>query len=270
MAMSGGWIGILFHRVETNRNLLKNLVVRDLKHRYVGSIGGFVWSFVHPLVLLVSYTFVFSVIFQIRLGAGYGTESFPIYLFCGILPWLMFQDTLVRSCSAITDNAALITKTIIPAEVLPIAITISNLVHHLIGLAILLVVLVLFEGVHLSVFWILLYLPMMLALAQGMGWMLSSLNVFFRDTMQVLNILLIFWFWFTPIFYPADRIPAGFQFLAAINPMAVVVTGYRNALLEIAQPSPFHVLMLLAWSVAFFVAGALFFRQAKPAFGDVL
>ena len=135
-------------KLSANRNLIKNLVLRDLKHRYVGSMGGFLWSVIHPIVLLVSYTFVFTVIFKNRLGPEYGTNHFSIFLFCGILPWLLFQDTVMRNCSVITDNAPLITKTIIPAEILPISITLSNLIHHLIGLGLLLGALVLFYDIH--------------------------------------------------------------------------------------------------------------------------
>src|SRR5688572_32626368 len=160
----------LFRKLAANRNLLKNLIVRDLKHRYVGSIGGFLWSVIHPVVLLVSYTFVFSVVFPPQMGPEFGTDSFAIFILCGLLPWLLFSDTIVRNCSVISDNAPLITKTIIPAEILPISVTISNLVHHMIGLAILLVVMVAFYSIHLSVFWILLYMVMLLMLAQGLGW----------------------------------------------------------------------------------------------------
>src|SRR5262245_26775115 len=123
----------LFRKLATNRNLLKNLVVRDLKHRYVGSIGGFLWSVVHPIVLLVSYVFIFAV-FRPDMGPNFGTDSFAIFVLCGLLPWILFSDTIIRNCSVISDNAPLITKTIIPAEILPIAITISNLIHHLIGM----------------------------------------------------------------------------------------------------------------------------------------
>src|SRR5262245_27352163 len=106
----------LFRKLSTNRNLIKSLVMRDLKHDYVGSMAGFLWSVIHPVVLLVSYTFVFTVVFNRPIGPEYGTEHFSIFLFCGILPWLLFQDTVIRNCSVITDNAPLITKTIIPAE----------------------------------------------------------------------------------------------------------------------------------------------------------
>src|SRR5881296_837334 len=199
---------LIFKKLVANRNLLKNLVLRDLKHRYVGSMGGFLWSVIHPLVLLVSYTFVFSVILRLKLGPGSGTDSFAIFLFCGLLPWLLFSDTVMRNCSAITDNAPLITKTIIPAEILPVAITLSNLVHHLIGLTILIAALGIFYDVHLSALWIFLYMPLLLMFAQGLGWIVAGLHVFVRDTIQGLDILLFLWLWFTPVFYSADLVPA--------------------------------------------------------------
>src|SRR5215510_5420836 len=143
----------LFRKLAANRSLLKNLIVRDLKHRYVGSIGGFLWSVIHPIVLLVSYTFVFSVILGAPMGPELGTDSFAIFVLCGLLPWMLFSDTIVRNCSVISDNAPLVTKTIISAEILPIAITISNLIHHLIGLAILLVVMLTFYSLHASALW---------------------------------------------------------------------------------------------------------------------
>src|SRR5215467_8368309 len=128
----------LVKKLNANRNLLKNLILRDLKHRYVGSMGGFLWSVIHPIVLLISYTFVFGVVLRAKLGIETGTTNFAIFLICGYLPWMLFSDTLMRNCSVIPDNAPLITKTVIPPEVLPISITISNLVHHIIGLGILL------------------------------------------------------------------------------------------------------------------------------------
>src|ERR1043165_5653731 len=99
---------------------------------------------------------------------------------CGLLPWILFSDTIVGNCSVISDNAPLITKTVIPAEILPLSVTISNIVHHIIGLAILLGVMLIFYSVHLSAFWILLYLAMLVLLAQGLGWIVAGLHVFVR------------------------------------------------------------------------------------------
>jgi lipopolysaccharide transport system permease protein len=261
---------LLLKKLTGNRNLLKNLVLRDLKHRYVGSIGGFVWSVIHPLVLLISYTFVFTVVFPQTLGPELGTDSFAIFVLCGLLPWLLFSDTLVRNCSVISDNAPLITKTVIPAEILPISITISNLVHHLIGLTILLTIMVLFYSIHLSALWIVLYMAMLLMLAQGLGWILAGLHVFVRDTIQALQILIFLWFWFTPVLYSTNQLPEEFRFFSNLNPMAIIVTGYRNALLDVPQPGPAQIAFVFAASIAVFVLGGLLFKQAKPAFPDVL
>jgi lipopolysaccharide transport system permease protein len=260
----------LYRKLAANRNLLKNLILRDLKHRYVGSIGGFLWSVIHPVVLLVSYTFIFGVIFRPDMGPEFGTNSFAIFVLCGLLPWILFSDTIVRNCSVISDNAPLITKTIIPAEILPISITISNLIHHLIGLAILLGVMTALYGVQFSALWIFLYMFMLLLLAQGLGWIVAGLHVFLRDTIQALQIVLLLWFYFTPILYTIERVPKNFRSLALLNPMALIVTGYRSSLLHLAQPGALQIAIVLGASIGVFILGALFFRQAKPAFPDVL
>jgi ABC-type polysaccharide/polyol phosphate export permease len=257
-------------KLAANRNLIKNLVLRDLKHRYVGSMAGFLWSVIHPLVLLVSYTFVFTVIFKNRPGPEHGTDSFAIFLFCGFLPWLLFQDTIIRNCSSITENAPLITKTVIPAEILPISITISNLIHHLIGMAILLAAMLVFSDIHLSTLWVILYLPILLMLAQGLGWIVAGLHVFLRDTIQALQILMFLWFWFTPILYPIESVPENFRYIFRLNPVAVIVTGYRSSLLHLNQPGLTPTIAVLLVSIAVFILGGLLFRQTKPAFPDVL
>src|SRR5262245_53565069 len=262
----------LFQKLAANRSLLKNLIIRDLKHRYVGSAGGFLWSVIHPLVLLVSYTFIFGIVFQTQMGPEYGTRSFAVFVLCGLLPWILFSDTIVRNCSVISDNAPLITKTVIPAEILPISITISNLIHHLIGLGILLAVLTIFHSVHFSVLWVLLYMVMLLMLAQGLGWIVAGLHVFLRDTIQALQIVMLFWFYFTPILYTLDTpgVPDNFRHFAGLNPMALIVGGYRSSLLHLQQPSAFQIAAVFGVSLVVLVVGALLFRQAKPAFPDVL
>jgi lipopolysaccharide transport system permease protein len=227
------------------------------------------WSVVQPAAQLLTYWFAFSVVFQARPAAAGPNVSVPLFLFCGILPWFLFIDIVVRSCSVITDNAALITKTIIPAEILPIAITLSNLVNHAIGLAVLLVVLAISGTISLSAVGLLLYLPILVLFAQGLGWIVAGLQVFLRDTIQMVQLAMSVLFWLTPIMYSADRLK-GFASLAMLNPVAVVVTGYRNSLLGLNHPSLNQVVAAAAVSACVFVAGALLFKQTKPAFADVL
>jgi ABC-type polysaccharide/polyol phosphate export permease len=251
------------------RYLIWNFVVRDLKGRYIGSLMGFLWSVVHPFVLLISYTFVFSIVFKIR-PTTLATDNFAVFLFCGILPWLYFQDTLVRSCSCVQENANLIRKTIFPSEILPVSLVISNLAFHLISVAVLLVVLLWMGLLQWTALLVPLLLLPLMVLCLGLGWILAALQVFLRDTLQVLSVALIFWFWFTPIFYSVGMVPRSFQPILQLNPLAAVVEGYRACLLEGAMPSLSGLGLVWAWALAAFVLGGYVFRNTKREFIDVL
>jgi len=251
------------------RHLIWTFVARDLKARYVGSLMGFFWSVIHPLVLLISYTFVFSIVFKIRPNLAQ-MDNFAVFLFCGILPWLYFQDTVVRSCSSVVDQAHLIRKTLFPSEVLPVTLALSNLVTHLVGFLILLLVLLYMGTIGWALLLLPVYLALLMLLALGLGWLLAVLQVFLRDTAQIVSVLLVFWFWFTPIFYELEMVPESFRFWIRMNPLSHVVEGYRTILLENRVPELGSWCWLAAWSLGAFVAGGILFRSTKREFVDVL
>jgi lipopolysaccharide transport system permease protein len=259
------------HKIYVQRSLIRSFVVRDLKARYIGSFMGLFWSVIHPIVLLVSYTFVFSVILGVRPPPDAGTTSFPLFLFCSILPWLFFQDVLQRSSTIIIDSTNLVTKTLFPSEILPLVVLLSGLVNHLIGFAILLCIIFFVLGkVSLFILLIPLYLFLLMLFTLGISWFVASLNVFVRDVSQVLSVILTFWFWFTPIFYSTNRFPPKLLFLIRFNPLAHVVAGYRDCLLRMCMPDRSVLIILAVASVAVFAAGGLFFRKTKREFVDVL
>jgi len=258
-------------KIYVQRGLIRTFVVRDLKARYIGSFMGLFWSIIHPIVLLVSYTFVFSVIFKHRPLPDTGTTSFPLFLFCSILPWLFFQETLQRSSTVILENANLVTKTLFPSEILPLTVLLSSLVNHLIGFAILLCIIFFTIGkVTLFILLIPVYFFFLMLFTLGISWFLSSLNVFVRDVSQVLSVILTFWFWFTPIFYSLDLFPRRLLFLMRWNPMAHVVIGYRDCLLRMKMPDLGILALFAALSLVIFATGGLFFRKTKRDFVDVL
>ncbi|MEW5974428.1 MAG: ABC transporter permease [Acidobacteriota bacterium] len=258
-------------KIIQHRGLIRNMVMRDLKSRYVGSAMGFFWSVIHPLVLLISYTFVFSVVLKQPLGPEAGTTSFAVYLFCGILPWLVFQETLTRSSNVLVDHANLITKTLFPAEILPVSILLANLVNHLIGVGIFLVVVLIYQqSISLLLLLVPVYLLALLLFSLGLSWFVSSVQVFMRDTAQIVTVILTFWFWFTPIFFPESRLPAQFAFLMRLNPLAEVVIAYRKCFLSFEFPSLYGLLFLYGMAILTFVSGGLFFRYTKRSFADVL
>jgi ABC-type polysaccharide/polyol phosphate export permease len=253
------------------RALLYQLVRRDFEQRYVGSAAGWLWAVIHPLVLLLSWTFVFQVCIKVPLPRGEVTQSYAMFLICGYLPWLVFQETVQRSASSLVEHSNLITKTIFPSEMIPLSICVSALLSHLftLGLVIAAVALTL---KHFSITLLLLpfYMFLLALIAVGIGWLVSSLHVYIRDTAQVVTVVMTLWFWLTPIFISPEMYPERLRFLLAWNPMAYLVRAYRDRLLSFRLPAMEDFLILALFGLCAFVAGGLTFRHLKRGFADVL
>ena len=260
-----------FWNLINNRSLIYQLVRRDFEQRYIGSYIGWLWGVIHPLVLLGVYTFVFAYAFGMRLPQGEVTDSYPLFLFAGMLPWLLFSETLQRSSSALTEYANLIKKTVFPAEIVPLGIFLSTWISHLLGLT-LLVVVIGIRNQEISASLLLLpgYFFLLGLLSLGLAWIFSALNVYLRDTAQVLSVILTAWFWLTPIFLFEAQFPQPISDILRLNPMVYVVRGYRECILGGSIPSGADFLTLAAFAMISFVAGGLFFRHMKLGFADVL
>ncbi len=253
------------------RNLLLQLVRRDFQQRFIGSAAGWLWGIIHPLVLLMSWYFVFQICLKTPLPKGEVTGNYALFLFCGFLPWMLFQDTVQRSASSLLDHANLITKTIFPSEIVPVSIYLSSLINHLIALSLALALVGAFTK-HISVWMLTLpvYIILIGLLAIGLGWIVAGLHVYLRDTSQVLMVVLTFWFWITPIFIDEEYFPPQFRFLLRANPLSFLVRAYRDRLLSDRHPSLREMAIIAAYAVTAFVLGGLFFRHLKRGFADVL
>ena len=251
------------------RALVAQLVRRDFEKRYVGSVAGWLWGVVHPLVQLVVWYYVFVVC--MKQPPPPGSDSYLLFLFCGFLPWMLFQETVTRSAASMVENANLITKTVFPSEVLPVSVFLSSLIHHLIGLALALVALLIIDR-HISskIFFLPIYMIFVGLLGIGVGWIVSSLQVYLRDTVQVLAVVMMLWFWVTPIMISEDRVPARFKALVELNPLRWIVRAYRDRLLSSAWPHWQEFVVMAASSASVFILGGLFFRHLKRGFADVL
>ena len=163
------------------------------------------------------------------------------------------------------------TKTLFPSEILPLTALLSGFINHLIGFAILLCIIFFTLGkVSLFILLVPVYLFLLMLFTLGLSWFVASLNVFVRDVSQILSVILTFWFWFTPIFYSMDRFPPKLLFLVSLNPLAHVVTGYRDCLLRMRMPDLGVLAILAAVCLSVFAAGGLFFRKTKREFADIL
>ncbi len=253
------------------RMLIYQLVRRDFEQRFVGSAAGWVWGLIHPVVLLASWVFVFQLCMHTKLPPNEVTQNYPLFLFCGFLPWLLFQETVTRSASSLLDHSNLIKKTVFPSEIVPVSIFLSSLINHLLALVLVVAVVGIVVG-HFSMWMLLLPVYMLLVglFSVGVGWIVSSLQVYLRDTAQVLSVALTFWFWITPIMIDEQKFPKQVHFLLRLNPLAFIVRAYRDRLLSYRFPSLHDLFLVTAFSVTAFVVGGLFFRHLKRGFADVL
>ncbi len=256
------------------RTLLYQMVRRDFQNRFVGSVAGWVWGLVHPLVQMLSWAFIFEWCFRVPLPEGEVTQSYTMFLFCGYLPWMLFHETLTRSANCLIDHSNLITKTVFPSEVIPISVFLSAMVSHLLALALVVVTALVWVG-RVSGMSVLLPLYMLLTglLAVGLGWIVASLQVYLRDTAQFVSVTLTLWFWATPIMIAENQVPEQFWYVRWIlryNPMSYVVKAYRERLLSYRLPDLEEMLLLTAYAVTAFFVGGLFFRHLKRGFADVL
>lgn len=258
--------GSLFARnLIERRTLIVQLVKRDFHQRYVGSSAGWLWSLIHPLVLLASYTFVFDIVMKS------GQPHYPLVLFAGMLPWLLFAETVQRSSGSLVEQANLITKTMFPSEIVPIAVFLSLLISHVLTVVLFAVVAGLILG-HMNA--TLLFLPAFVLFlgmyAIGLGWIAAALQVYLRDTAQFVAVIMTFWMWVTPIFLQEKQFPARVRFVIQMNPLAYVVRAYREMLLGQAMPSMADLGWIALFGTVTFVLGGLVFRYLKRGFADVL
>lgn len=254
-----------------HRVMLSGVVRRDLHTRYAGSVLGLSWALLHPLLHFALYFVVFSWIFQVKFTEQASGGAFAWYLLAGLLPWLAFQDGLVRAASVIVDYGGLVKGMRFPAVVLVAGSVCASFVNFLIGLAAFVVVLLIIGQLTWTTLpFVVVLFMLQLALTLGLGLLAASFYVFLRDTMPILQMGLMIWFYLTPIIYPPSYVPPWLTPLFHWNPLTAMVTFYRATLLEGALPALAGLLPLVVWTIAAGVAGSVLFRKVEPGFADVL
>ena len=248
------------------RALISNLVIRDLKVRYKNSVLGVLWSLMNPLLMMIVFTVVFTIMAPVRSAS---LQNFPVFVLCALLPWNFFASSVIGSTASIVGNAALLKKVYFPREILPLSLILANLINFLIALIVLFVVLLLFQ-IPLTIW--LIFLPVVIIIqiifTLGIGLFLSSVNVFYRDTQQVLDVVMLAWFFMTPIFYPLSVLPRSYEVFGftldvwrlayILNPMASLIASYRVILIDGAPPAPDFlartaitagIILLIGWAM---------------------
>ena len=263
------FVGLYKYRV-----LIQNLVSRELKARYRGTILGFLWSFFNPLLLMIVYTIVFGFIIPARFpGLGESRLFYALFLFCGVLPWTWFASSSLESANVLMVQGNLIKKILFPVEILPIVVVTSNFVHFLFGLPILF----LFALLMLKKFTVyVLFFPVVILVqfvfSLGFSLIVSSLTFHFRDVKDILSNMLTLWFFCSPIIYPMtfETIQRNkwLRLMLDLNPMTHIMQGYQNCLFfgEMIRWRRLGVTLLV--SLVLFVIGYAIFDRLRDSFPE--
>jgi lipopolysaccharide transport system permease protein/teichoic acid transport system permease protein len=252
------------------KNLIFLMAKREVRTQYVGSILGFIWTFINPIIMISVFWVVFSLGFRVQ---PKNDVPFVVWLTAGMSAWFVFSDIVHGSAGAIVSNAHLIKKTLFYSQILPVIKVVSCLITHLVFLLVL-IGLIVFQKLPFSLYFFqfFYYVFCMSYLALGFGWIVSALNPFIRDIGQIVGVVLQIGFWATPIFWDISIMPIKLQTLIKLNPMFYVVQGYRDSFIYF-QPfyrHPYQTVYFWIVSTAIFIFGALIFKKLKPQFAEVL
>lgn len=256
----------LFKEIYAYREMIASLVRKDLRGRYKGSVFGFLWTFINPLLQLLVYTLVFSAVLR------FGIEKYYLFLFVALVPWMFFAACISTGAGIINAEQNLIVKIDFPREVIPIYFVTSNFINMLYCFIIVIAV-VIISGIKISLTaW--LCLPVIMAveyiMALGLCFLLSAVGVYFRDLQHIMGIIGMAWYFLTPIFYPIEMVTESMIPIFMLNPMTPVIIAYRDVLYYGKVPELFTLLHATAFGIVILIIGLIVFGQLKKRFAEVL
>jgi lipopolysaccharide transport system permease protein len=255
-----------------HQSLIQQLAKREVSSRYRGSVMGFFWTLLNPLLMLTIYTFIFGYVFKMRWGeVELGDGNFALTLFCGLIIHAMFAECITRAPGLISSNVNYVKKVVFPIEILPWVTLYAAFFHALMSLLILtLVNLVLNGSVPLTILWLpVVFLPYMLFLI-GCLWFFSALGVFLSDIQQLMGVLTTALLFMSPVFYPVSALPAVLQELIYLNPLTLIMEQCRNIFLWNRMPDLEMLGIYALVSLAIAIIGFAMFQKSRRGFADVL
>ncbi|MGE0470212.1 MAG: ABC transporter permease [Nitrospira sp.] len=255
----------------TNHSLLCSLAMRDIQMRYRGTMLGFLWAAIFPLMMLAVYAFVFGGVFNARWGNSGGMKDFVLMLYCGLIVHAVFSETLTRSPAAIFSNPSYVKKVVFPLELLTVSHLASAVFNALIGLVLLcLLLLIQYQSIPFTAFYVPLVFAPVLVLIVGLAWFLAAIGVFFRDVGQMIGVIMSVLLFLSPVFYPTSSAPAVAQKLIYLNPLTYPIEELRAVLIFGNQPDWPYWFAYSAVSMIVAIGGLWVFQSSRPAFADVI
>lgn len=257
---------LMFCNIYRYREMLINMVRRELRGKYKGSILGFLWTFINPLLQLVVYTIVFSNIMRM------GVSNYEIFLFVALIPWMFFSTSVLSGAGSIIYNQSLVTKIYFPREILPLSVVTSNFIN-MIYCSVIVLVVVLFYHMNLNLeVWFMLPVIAFIEyiLVIGIVLIVSALTVYFRDLEHILGIIIMAWQFLTPVMYPESFVPSQYQAILYLNPMTPIIISFRDVLYYGKMPVVENLVYAFLWSLIIFICGFLLFGKLQKDFAEEL
>ena len=241
------WVNNLIKEIKAifeQRHILKDMVVKEQKAKYTGSILGLAWAIIIPILIMAVISFVFGIVLKMEI------ERFPLFVLSAILPWMFFAAALSNATNSILNQKHLLRQFTFNIEILPLSSILADLLNFLLGWIVIIPIFLFFKlkvVYLLPSLCIIVFLHLLFTI--GLGIALSILNVFFRDIGQLLGIALMFWFWITPIFYSVDIIPLSYRWIYNFNPITPYIVSYRDILFEANLPHFYTLLKGFLWAI---------------------
>src|SRR5215216_7788649 len=258
-------------QLPSRSDLIFSFAKRELMGRYKGSALGVVWAVITPVVMIAIFTFIFAGIFGARFGSSNSHWDYALYLFCGLLPWSMFQESLQQSANTIVAHSNLVKRVVFPLEALPAAQVLAALGNQLFAtIALLIASIIIRQRLELTALWLPVLLIPQLLFALGAAWLVVSLGVFLRDITQGITLLLMAWMYLTPIVYPERMVPDRFRTFINLNPFTSLIRGYRRIFLDGAAPDWRGLAYFTAIALVIFIFGYWWFARTRKGFADVV
>mgnify|MGYP000643344809 FL=1 len=257
---------LMFCNIYRYREMLINMVRRELRGKYKGSILGFLWTFINPLLQLVVYTIVFSNIMRM------GVSNYEIFLFVALIPWMFFSTSVLSGAGSIIYNQSLVTKIYFPREILPLSVVTSNFIN-MIYCSVIVLAVVLFYHMNLNLeVWFMLPVIAFIEyiLVIGIVLIVSALTVYFRDLEHILGIIIMAWQFLPPVMYPESFVSSQYQAILYLNPMTPIIISFRDVLYYGKMPVVENLVYAFLWSLIIFICGFLLFGKLQKDFAEEL
>ena len=258
-------------QLPSRAELIFSFAKRELLGRYKGSALGIAWAVLTPVVMIAIFTFIFAGIFGARFGVNQSHWDYALYLFCGLLPWSMFQESVQQSSNTIVANSNLVKRVVFPLEALQAEQVFAAIGTQLFAtVALLIATIIVRQRLEITAIWLPVLLIPQILFALGAAWLIASLGVFLRDIAQGVTLLLMAWMYLTPIIYPESIVPENFRRFIELNPFTALIRNYRQIFLDGLSPDWRGLAYFTAIAAVVFLFGYWWFARTRKSFADVV